>query len=66
MAGVCLVQAPLRCPTDDAVQQLDFLQVSLATPQAPLDFAHELLVHECFYHVKVGIAATHLTSTPAW
>eukprot|EP00969_Alexandrium_andersonii_P020777 907699-Alexandrium_andersonii.AAC.1 len=57
MTGVCLVQEPLRCPADNAAQQLHLLQVSPATPQAPLDFAHELLIHALFHHIEVWIAS---------
>eukprot|EP00969_Alexandrium_andersonii_P328503 14515945-Alexandrium_andersonii.AAC.1 len=57
MAGVRLVQEPLRCPADDAVQRLYLLQAPPATPEAPLDLAHELLIHELFYHVEVGLTS---------
>eukprot|EP00969_Alexandrium_andersonii_P175940 7779886-Alexandrium_andersonii.AAC.1 len=57
MPQVRLVQVPIGCPPDDAVQQLHLLQVRRVSAEAPFDFAHELLVHLPLHDVQVGIVA---------
>eukprot|EP00969_Alexandrium_andersonii_P257612 11390054-Alexandrium_andersonii.AAC.1 len=58
MARVRLIQEPAWRPSDDAAQQLHFLQVRRASPEAPLYFAPELLAHQLFHDAQVRIVAS--------
>eukprot|EP00969_Alexandrium_andersonii_P171844 7596032-Alexandrium_andersonii.AAC.1 len=55
MARVRLVQESVRRPPGDAAQQIHLLQVLRASAEAPLDLAHELLVHQLLHDVQVGV-----------
>eukprot|EP00969_Alexandrium_andersonii_P156953 6938039-Alexandrium_andersonii.AAC.1 len=57
MARARLIQDPVRRPSDDAAQQFHRLQVRRASPEAPLDLARELPVHQLLNDVHVGVIA---------
>eukprot|EP00969_Alexandrium_andersonii_P346980 15340599-Alexandrium_andersonii.AAC.1 len=55
--GVCLISEAHRRPPNDAGQELRLQQVARAIPQAPLDLAKELLIHQLLDHAQVVVVA---------